>query len=245
MAEQKNAPADDALLDVSDIETSYGLSRVLFGVSLKVKPGEMASLLGRNGMGKTTIVRSIMGLTRATAGAIRFAGADIRALPSYRIAKLGIGLVPEGRQVFANLTARENLIATATNRTAAAAPWTLDKVFALFPRLAARAGSMANLLSGGEQQMLAIGRALMTNPRLLILDEATEGLAPLIRDEIWRCLAALRAGGQAILVIDKNVDALTRIADRHTIIERGRVVWTGSSAELTEAADVQHRYLGI
>jgi branched-chain amino acid transport system ATP-binding protein len=245
MAEQKNGPVDGALLDVSDIETSYGLSRVLFGVSLKVKPGEMASLLGRNGMGKTTIVRSIMGLTRATAGAIRFAGADIRDLPSYRIAKLGIGLVPEGRQVFPNLTARENLIATAANRTAAAAPWTLDKVFALFPRLAARAGSMANLLSGGEQQMLAIGRALMTNPRLLILDEATEGLAPLIRDEIWRCLAALRAGGQAILVIDKNVDALTRIADRHTIIERGRVVWTGSSAELTAAAELQHRYLGI
>jgi branched-chain amino acid transport system ATP-binding protein len=245
MAEQRNAPVDGALLDASDIETSYGLSRVLFGVSLKVKPGEMVSLLGRNGMGKTTIVRSIMGLTRATVGTIRFAGADIRDLPSYRIAKLGIGLVPEGRQVFPNLTARENLIATAANRAAAAAPWTLDKVFALFPRLAARAGSMANLLSGGEQQMLAIGRALMTNPRLLILDEATEGLAPLIRDEIWRCLAALRAGGQAILVIDKNVDALTRIADRHTIIERGRVVWTGSSAELTEAADVQRRYLGI
>ncbi len=245
MSEQKNGPADGALLDVSGIETSYGLSRVLFGVSLKVRPGEMVSLLGRNGMGKTTTVRSIMGLTRATAGAIRFAGADIRTLPSYRIAKLGIGLVPEGRQVFPNLTARENLIATAANRTGAAAPWTLDKVFALFPRLAARAGSMANLLSGGEQQMLAIGRALMTNPRLLILDEATEGLAPLIRDEIWRCLAALRAGGQAILVIDKNVDALTRIADRHTIIERGRVVWTGSSAELTAAADVQHRYLGI
>jgi branched-chain amino acid transport system ATP-binding protein len=244
MAEQ-NGPADGALLDVSRIETSYGLSRVLFGVSLKVRPGEMVSLLGRNGMGKTTTVRSIMGLTRATAGAIRFAGADIRDLPSYRIAKLGIGLVPEGRQVFSNLTARENLIATAANRTGAADPWTLDKVFALFPRLAARAGSMANLLSGGEQQMLAIGRALMTNPRLLILDEATEGLAPLIRDEIWRCLAALRAGGQAILVIDKNVDALTRVADRHTIIERGRVVWTGSSAELTAAADIQHRYLGI
>jgi branched-chain amino acid transport system ATP-binding protein len=244
MAEQ-DGPADGALLDVSGIETSYGLSRVLFGVSLAVKPGEMVSLLGRNGMGKTTTVRSIMGLTRATAGAIRFAGADIRDLPSYRIAKLGIGLVPEGRQVFPNLTARENLVATAANRTGAPAPWTLDKVFGLFPRLAARAGSMANLLSGGEQQMLAIGRALMTNPRLLILDEATEGLAPLIRNEIWRCLAALRAGGQAILVIDKNVDALTRIADRHTIIERGRVVWTGSSAELTAAADIQHRYLGI
>jgi branched-chain amino acid transport system ATP-binding protein len=237
--------ADGALLEVSGIETSYGLSRVLFGVSLTVRPGEMVSLLGRNGMGKTTTVRSIMGLTRATAGAIRFAGADIRDLPSYRIAKLGLGLVPEGRQVFPNLTARENLVATAANRIAATEPWTLEKVFALFPRLAARSGSMANLLSGGEQQMLAIGRALMTNPRLLILDEATEGLAPLIRDEIWRCLEALRAGGQSILVIDKNVDALTRIADRHIIIERGRVVWTGSSAELKTAADIQHRYLGI
>ena len=240
-----HAAAGGTLLDVSGIETSYGLSRVLFGVSLSVKPGEMVSLLGRNGMGKTTTVRSIMGLTHATAGAIRFAGVEIRDLPSYRIAKLGLGLVPEGRQVFPNLTARENLIATAANRTGVAAPWTLDKVFALFPRLAARAGSMANLLSGGEQQMLAIGRALLTNPRLLILDEATEGLAPLIRDEIWRCLEALRAGGQSILVIDKNVDALTRMADRHVIIERGRVVWTGSSAELKSAAEIQHRYLGI
>ena len=244
MAEPHGA-ANGALLEVSGIETSYGLSRVLFGVSLAVKPGEMVSLLGRNGMGKTTTVRSIMGLTRATAGAIRFAGTEIRDLASYRIAKLGLGLVPEGRQVFPNLSARENLVATAANRTGAATPWTLEKVFALFPRLAARAGSMANLLSGGEQQMLAIGRALMTNPRLLILDEATEGLAPLIRDEIWRCLEALRAGGQSILVIDKNVDALTRIADRHVIIERGRVVWTGSSAELKAAAEIQHRYLGI
>jgi branched-chain amino acid transport system ATP-binding protein len=242
---EPHANTNGALLDVCGIETSYGLSRVLFGVSLSVKPGEMVSLLGRNGMGKTTTVRSIMGLTRAMAGTIRFAGAEIRDLPSYRIAKLGLGLVPEGRQVFPNLSTRENLIATAANRTGAAEPWTLDKVFALFPRLAARAASMANLLSGGEQQMLAIGRALMTNPRLLILDEATEGLAPLIRDEIWRCLEALRAGGQSILVIDKNVDALTRIADRHIIIERGRVMWTGSSAELKAAADIQHRYLGI
>ena len=205
----------------------------------------MVSLMGRNGMGKTTTVRSIMGLTRAGAGSIRFAGQEIRDLPAYRVAKLGIGLVPEGRQVFANLTARENLVATAANRRGAPEPWTLDKVLALFPRLAARAGSMANLLSGGEQQMLAIGRALMTNPRLLILDEATEGLAPLIRDEIWRCLRALRAAGQSILVIDKNVAALTRIADRHIIIERGRVVWTGTSADLAASADVQHRYLGV
>jgi branched-chain amino acid transport system ATP-binding protein len=237
--------ADRPLLELSNIETSYGLSRVLFGISFAIAPGEMVSLMGRNGMGKTTTVRSIMGLTRATAGSIRFDDTEIRELPSYRVAKLGIGLVPEGRQVFPNLTARENLVATAANRTAASDPWTLDKIFALFPRLASRAGAMANLLSGGEQQMLAIGRALMTNPRLLILDEATEGLAPLIREEIWRCLQKLRAAGQSILVIDKNVDALTRIADRHTIIERGRVVWTGNSAELASSPDIQHRYLGI
>ncbi len=237
--------SDQPLLEVSNIETSYGLSRVLFGISLAIAPGEVVSLMGRNGMGKTTTVRSIMGLTRATAGSIRFAGRDIRDTPAYRVAKLGIGLVPEGRQVFPNLTARENLIATAANRTGTADPWTLDKVFALFPRLAERTGGMANLLSGGEQQMLAIGRALMTNPRLLILDEATEGLAPLIRDEIWRCLESLRASGQSILVIDKNVDALTRIADRHVIIERGRVVWAGTSQELANSADIQHRYLGI
>jgi branched-chain amino acid transport system ATP-binding protein len=235
----------EPLLDVAGIETSYGLSRVLFGISLSVAAGEMVSLMGRNGMGKTTTVRSIMGLTPPAAGSIRFAGTAIRALPAYRIAKLGLGLVPEGRQVFPNLTARENLVATAANRSAVPEPWTIEKVFTLFPRLEARANAMANLLSGGEQQMLAIGRALMTNPRLLILDEATEGLAPLIRDEIWRCLELLRGAGQSILVIDKNVDALTRIADRHYIIERGRVVWTGSSAALAAAPDIQHRYLGI
>jgi branched-chain amino acid transport system ATP-binding protein len=237
--------AEAPLLELTGIETSYGLSRVLFGISLAIAPGEMVSLMGRNGMGKTTTVRSIMGLTRPTAGSIRFDGAEIRELPVYRIAKLGLGLVPEGRQVFPNLTARENLLATAANRSAAADPWTLEKVYALFPRLATRAGSMANLLSGGEQQMLAVGRALMTNPRLLILDEATEGLAPLIREEIWRCLELLRVAGQAILVIDKNVEALTRIADRHYIIERGRVVWTGSSPALASAPDIQHRYLGV
>jgi branched-chain amino acid transport system ATP-binding protein len=233
------------LLDVANIETSYGQSRVLFDISLTIAPGEMVSLMGRNGMGKTTTVRSIMGLTRATAGAIRFAGEEIRDFPAYQVAQRGIGLVPEGRQIFPNLTTRENLVATAANRLAATEPWTLGRVLALFPRLATRADTMANLLSGGEQQMLAIGRALMTNPRLLILDEATEGLAPLIRDEIWRCLQSLRAAGQSILVIDKNVEALTRIADRHTIIERGRVVWTGTSPELKRAVDVQHRYLGI
>ena len=237
--------APGALLELRDVETSYGLSRVLFGVSLTIGRGEMVSLLGRNGMGKTTTVRSIMGLTPPAAGSIRFDGDEIRGLPAYRIAKHGIGLVPEGRQVFPNLTARENLVATAANYGEASEPWTLEKVLSLFPRLAERADSMASLLSGGEQQMLAIGRALMTNPRLLILDEASEGLAPLVRDEIWRSLERLRAAGQSILVIDKNVKALTRIADRHYIIERGRVVWVGNSRELAEATPIQHRYLGV
>jgi branched-chain amino acid transport system ATP-binding protein len=237
--------ADAPLLELRDVETSYGLSRVLFGVSLAIAPGEMVSLMGRNGMGKTTTVRSIMGLTPAASGSIRFAGAEIRELPAYRLAKLGIGLVPEGRQLFPNLTARENLVATASNRGGATEPWTLERIWALFPRLAERASSMANLLSGGEQQMLAIGRALMTNPRLLILDEATEGLAPLIRDEIWRCLAELRTAGQSILLIDKNVGAITRIADRHYLIERGRTVWSGNSRELASAPDIAHRYLGV
>src|SRR5579863_10331078 len=233
------------LLEVEGVETCYGLSQVLFGMSLEVRTGEMVALMGRNGMGKTTTIRSIMGLTPARAGTIRFAGREVRRLASFRIAQLGIGLVPEGRQIFPNLTVRENLVAASGNRLGNRDPWTLEKIHALFPRLAERGGNMGNTLSGGEQQMLAIGRALMTNPRLLILDEATEGLAPLVRDEIWRCLQSLRAAGQSILVIDKNVDALTRVADRHTIIERGRVVWTGSSAELARAADIQHRYLGI
>jgi branched-chain amino acid transport system ATP-binding protein len=237
--------SDAALLELASVETCYGQSQVLFGMSFAIQSGEMVTLMGRNGMGKTTTVRSIMGLTPAMAGSIRFAGEDIRSLPSYRVAQLGIGLVPEGRQIFPNLSTRENLVATAANHGAAADPWTLDKVCALFPRLAERFGSMGNQLSGGEQQMLAIGRALMTNPRLLILDEATEGLAPLIRAEIWQCLTALKQAGQSILVIDKNVAALTRIADRHYLIERGRVVWNGTSAELAAAPEVQHRYLGI
>ncbi|MGH6769737.1 MAG: ABC transporter ATP-binding protein [Xanthobacteraceae bacterium] len=234
-----------ALLAVDDIETCYGQSQALFGVSLAIAPGEMVTLMGRNGMGKTTTVRSIMGLTPAIAGSIRFAGRDIRTLPSYRIGQLGIGLVPEGRQVFPNLTARENLIAAAANRSGAREPWTLDKVCTLFPRLAERLTSMGHQLSGGEQQMLAIARALMTNPRLLILDEATEGLAPLMRAEIWRCLKQLKADGQAVLLIDKNVEMLTRIADRHYLIERGKVVWNGPSAALAAAPEVQHRYLGV
>ena len=232
----------DALLELRGVETSYGFSQVLFGVSLSIDPGEMVTLMGRNGMGKTTTVRSILGLTRARAGTIRFAGQEILGLPAYKIAKFGVGLVPEGRQIFPNLTVHENLVATAVERTGG---WTLDRVYELFPRLFERESSMGNLLSGGEQQMLAIGRALMTNPRLLILDEATEGLAPLIRAEIWRCLARLKELGLAILVIDKNVGALTRVADRHFLIERGRVVWSGVSAALAAAPDIQHRYLGV
>jgi branched-chain amino acid transport system ATP-binding protein len=233
----------EPVLAVDGVETCYGLSQVLFGVSLNIAPGEMVTLMGRNGMGKTTTVRSIMGLTPARAGRIRFAGEDIRGLPSYRVAQRGIGLVPEGRQIFPNLSVRENLVATAVERDGT--PWTLETVYGLFPRLAERKASQGNQLSGGEQQMLSIGRALMTNPRLLILDEATEGLAPLIRAEIWRCLARLKATGLAILVIDKNVDTLIRVADRHFLIERGRVVWSGVSAALAAAPDVQHRYLGI
>jgi branched-chain amino acid transport system ATP-binding protein len=233
----------EAVLELSGVETCYGLSQVLFGVSLAVGEGEVVTLMGRNGMGKTTTVRSIMGLTPARAGSIRFGGRDIRGQPAYRVAKLGIGLVPEGRQIFPNLTVRENLVATAMERESGA--WSLDRVYELFPRLAERETSMGNQLSGGEQQMLALGRALMTNPRLLILDEATEGLAPLIRQEIWRCLARLKETGLSILVIDKNVSALMWVADRHFLIERGRVVWTGDSATLAAAPDVQHRYLGV
>ena len=235
----------DALLQIDGIETCYGRSQVLFGISLRIAAGEMVTLMGRNGMGKTTTVRSIMGLTPAMAGSIRFAGEDIRDWPSYRIGKLGIGLVPEGRQVFPNLTVYENLVATAANRGAASDPWTLEKICTLFPRLAERLDNMGHQLSGGEQQMLAIGRALMTNPRLLVLDEATEGLAPMMRAEIWQCLSRLKAQGQSIMVIDKNVETLTRIADRHYLIERGRVVWSGNSAALAAAPDIQHRYLGV
>ena len=238
---------DDAapLLEVDAIETCYGLSQVLFGLSLRVNMGEMVAMMGRNGMGKTTTIRSIMGMTPARAGAIRFAGQEVRKLPSFRIAQLGIGLVPEGRQIFPNLTVRENLVAASGNRLGNSNPWTLHNIHMLFPRLAERGANMGNTLSGGEQQMLAIGRALMTNPRLLILDEATEGLAPLIRDEIWNCLSMLKARGQSVLVIDKNIENLTRIADRHYIIERGRAVWSGTSQALIDEPDLQHRYLGV
>jgi branched-chain amino acid transport system ATP-binding protein len=233
------------LLEIDAIETCYGLSQVLFGLSLSVRTGEMVAMMGRNGMGKTTTIRSILGLTPARAGAIRFAGVEVRKLPSFRIAQLGIGLVPEGRQIFPNLTVRENLVAASGNRLGSPDPWTLERIHALFPRLAERGNNMGNQLSGGEQQMLAIGRALMTNPKLLILDEATEGLAPLIRDEIWSCLSMLKARGQSVLVIDKNIEHLTRIADRHYIIERGKAVWSGTSEQLIAEPDLQHRYLGV
>lgn len=233
------------LLTVDAIDTFYGRSQVLFGMSLTIKAGEVVTLMGRNGMGKTTTIRSIMGLTPAARGHIRFRDAEIRGLPSYRVAKVGVGLVPEGRQIFPNLSVKENLIATASNRNGSAEPWTYERVIELFPRLAERAGNMGSQLSGGEQQMLAVGRALMTNPHLLILDEATEGLAPLIRLEIWHCLERLKRAGQSILVVDKNVGALTKLADRHYVIEKGRVVWHGNSAELQAAPDIQHRYLGI
>ena len=233
------------MLTVDDIETSYGPSQVLFGVSLAVEAGEVVTLLGRNGMGKTTTVRSIMGLVRPHAGAIALDGVAITGLPSHKVARAGIGLVPEGRQVFPNLSVRENLVATAANRSASACPWTLERVFALFPALRERRAHMGDRLSGGEQQMLAIARALMTNPRLLVLDEATEGLAPLVRAGIWRVLERLKAAGQSILVIDKNVAVLTRVADRHYVIEKGRIVWSGSSGELRANAGIQHRYLGV
>ena len=233
------------MLKVDAIESSYGTSQVLFGMTLEVKAGEVVTLMGRNGMGKTTAIRSIIGLMKPQKGTILFEGQKISGLPSHQIAKAGIGLVPEGRQIFPNLTVRENLIATAHNRLGSNDPWVLDKVLTRFPSLKARISGMGNELSGGEQQMLAIGRALMTNPKLLVLDEATEGLAPQIRAEIWRCLEDLKGQGQSILVIDKNVAALTRIADRHYIIEKGQVVWTGTSEAILAEPEIQHKYLGV
>ncbi|MFO1364463.1 MAG: ABC transporter ATP-binding protein [Burkholderiales bacterium] len=233
------------MLAVEALEAAYGVSQVLFGVTLRVHAGEVVTLLGRNGMGKTTTVRAIMGIMRPKAGTVSFAGRALAGLPSYRVARAGLGLVPEGRQVFPNLSVRENLVATAANRQAQADPWTLERVFALFPRLEERRDNMGNQLSGGEQQMLAIARALMTNPRLLILDEATEGLAPLIRADIYRSIAQMKASGLSILVIDKDVKQITRVADRHYVLEKGRVAWSGSSADLAGNEDVQRRYLGV
>lgn len=229
------------LLEVQNLQAGYGDSRVLFDVSLTVNPGEVVTLMGRNGMGKTTTIKTVLGMLKADAGAIRIDGTDMAGKPSYRVAQTGLGLVPEGRQVFPNLTVEENLVATAARRAGNA--WTLKTVYGLFPRLEERRRNFGNQLSGGEQQMLAIGRALMTNPKLLILDEATEGLAPLIRAEIWACLKGLKEHGQAILVVDKTVSALEKLADRHVIIEKGNTVWTGTSAELAADSTIKARFL--
>jgi branched-chain amino acid transport system ATP-binding protein len=233
------------MLSVRNLQSAYGRSQVLFDVALDIAEGEVVTLLGRNGMGKTTTVRSIMGLLAPKGGDIRFESQDVRGIAPEKIARCGIGLVPEGRQVFPTLSVRENLVATASNRLKRSSPWTLSQVYALFPRLQERAGQSARTLSGGEQQMLAVGRALMTNPKLLILDEATEGLAPVIRAEIWGCIEALKAQGQSILLIDKNINVLKRIADRHYIIEKGRTVWSGSSTDLAANAELVHRYVGV
>jgi branched-chain amino acid transport system ATP-binding protein len=233
------------MLELREVESYYGVSKVLHKMALKVEAGEVVTLIGRNGMGKTTTLKSIMGIVEPRAGSILFQGEDITRQPSFKIAQRGLALVPEGRQVFPNLTAYENLHATAANRRNRANPWTLDRIFEMFPLLAQRRSSMGNLLSGGEQQMLAIARALMTNPELLILDEATEGLAPMIRQEIWVCLQRLKDEGQSILVVDKNLADLCRIADRHYIIEKGAVVWQGTSKELAARPELQERYLGV
>ncbi|WP_306029668.1 ABC transporter ATP-binding protein [Stappia sp. MMSF_3263] len=234
-----------ALLEIEGLEASYGAAQVLFGMTLSVGAGEVVTLMGRNGMGKTTTIRTLMGMMAASAGRIRFDGEDMTGMPAYRIAQAGIGLVPEGRQIFPTLSVEENLVATSANRRAATPGWSLERVYGFFPRLRERRGNMGNQLSGGEQQMLAIGRALMTNPKLVILDEATEGLAPLIRAEIWACLDRLKGEGQAILVVDKNVDALEALADHHVVVEKGQVAWTGTSAELKADASIRERYLSV
>ncbi len=233
------------MLEVQNVDAFYGDSQVLFGMTIAVRSGEVVTLLGRNGMGKTTTVRTILGIVKPRTGTVTFNGTRIDRLPSYAVARAGIGLVPEGRQIFPNLSVRENLIATARSRKHQGTSWTLDSVVELFPVLGARLGSAGNQLSGGEQQMLAIGRALMTNPQLVIMDEATEGLAPLVRQEIWGCLAGLKEAKQAVLVIDKNVEMLTRLADLHHIVEKGTVVWKGTSEELRGNTSLQSRYLGV
>ncbi|MDR6661475.1 branched-chain amino acid transport system ATP-binding protein [Tardiphaga robiniae] len=232
------------MLSVSNLQAAYGAAKVLFDISLTINAGEVVTLLGRNGMGKTTTINAIMGLIHPTGGTVTFDDKPMGGLPSYRIAQAGIGLVPEGRQIFPTLTVEENLVATAAVRHPPAR-WTLDKIYELFPRLKERRSNLGTQLSGGEQQMLAVGRALMTNPKLLILDEATEGLAPLIRLEIWNCLKKLKAERQSILVIDKNVDALAGFADRHVVIEKGRVVWTGTSEQLKNDSTVKDRFLHV
>ncbi len=233
------------MLELREVEAWYGTIQALFGVSLKCREGEVTTLIGRNGMGKTTTIGSILNIVPRFGGEIRFAGERVDGRPAHAIARLGIGLVPEGRQVFPNLSVRENLIATAANYSASEDPWTLDRVLEFFPRLHERIDNPGSQLSGGEQQMLAIGRALMLNPRLLILDEATEGLAPLIRQEIWRRLEQLKQTGLTILLVDKNIDELSQVADRHFIIEKGRIVWDGDSDALARGDELKARYLGI
>lgn len=233
------------MLHVENIETYYDTSQALFGMSFEINAGEVITLLGRNGMGKTTTVNSLMGILKPRAGSIKLDGMEVMGSKSFKMAQLGLGLVPEGRQIFPNLSVRENLIATASNHLEMPDPWTLERIYDLFPELAERKTSMGNLLSGGEQQMLAVGRALMTNPKLLVLDEATEGLAPLIRDKIWNALAQIRDSGLSILVIDKNLNDLFKLADRHYIVEKGLVVWSGTSAQLQKSGDIQEKYLGV
>ena len=235
----------DTLLHCRAIEAGYGASQVLFGIDLQIQAGEVVSLLGRNGMGKSTTIKTIVGALKPTAGDIQFAGQSVRGLKADAIARLGLAIVPEGRHVFPNLTVREHLLAFADNRNGLRDSWTLERIYATFPRLKERESNLGNQLSGGEQQMLAIGRALSTNPRLLVLDEATEGLAPVIREEIWRCLATLKAAGQTILVVDKYVHRLVGLADRHAILERGRVVWQGDSAALNADRSLWSRYLTV
>lgn len=233
------------MLKIEGLQAAYGHSQVLFDVSLEVNEGELVTLMGRNGMGKTTTIRTLMGLLTAKGGQVQIAGRDTTSYSPEKVARLGVGLVPEGRQIFPTLTVRENLVATASNRCKRQSPWDLGKIYALFPRMQERADQAAGTLSGGEQQMLAIGRALMTNPHLLILDEATEGLAPVIRTEIWHCIMQLREMGQSILLIDKNIAVLKRLADRHYIVEKGRTVWRGTSADLERDRDQVHAYVGI
>ncbi|WP_019644731.1 ABC transporter ATP-binding protein [Novispirillum itersonii] len=233
------------MLTVSGLETFYGPSQALFGVDLSLQQGQVLALMGRNGMGKTTTIRSIMRLTPPKRGTVHFSGQDLAGLQAFRVARLGLGLVPEGRRVFAPLSVEENLRATARDADDTAGGWSLKRVYALFPRLRERAGQAARTLSGGEQQMLAVGRALMTNPRLLILDEATEGLAPLIRAEIWSAIAALKAEGLSILVVDKHLKDLLPLADACVVLEKGRSVWAGSPQALQADAALQHRYLGV
>jgi branched-chain amino acid transport system ATP-binding protein len=232
------------ILEAEAIEAGYGDAQVLFDVSFAIAAGEAVSLLGRNGMGKTTAIKVLFGLLRPRAGAVRIDGCEVTALPPFRIAQKGLGLVPEGRQIFPTLTVEENLLATAAARPGPPR-WTLATVYALFPRLQERRRHLGTQLSGGEQQMLAIARALMTNPRLLVLDEATEGLAPLLRAEIWSCLRSLRGEGQSILIIDKNLGALSAVCDRHLLLERGRIVWRGTSAELAQDSARVERHLHV